>query len=87
MARRLGMDMERFGADLSAHRHAEKIKKDVAGALSSHAETVPTLFIDGERYRRALNGTAIAETLMQRIGAANFASARASVRGHSLVYI
>lgn len=74
--------MERFSADLSAHRHAKKIERDVAGASSSRVETVPTLIVGGERHHCELNGTAIAETLTQRIGAANFASARASVRGH-----
>jgi protein-disulfide isomerase len=49
-AERLGLDVERFAADLRGHRHAERVERDLQGAARTVRGT-PTLFLNGVRYR------------------------------------
>jgi len=71
MARRLGVDLERYDADLRTHRFADRIKGDVVGAAHSGAATAPTLYIDSVRFDRPLNAASLSAALTQRIAAMN----------------
>ena len=67
MARRLGADLARYDADMNAHRYAEKIKRDVTGALRNGVAAAPTLFIDSVRYEGPIDETALITALRKRI--------------------
>ena len=49
-AERLGMDVERFTADLDACLRAERIAEDIEGADLSGVTGTPTFFINGRRH-------------------------------------
>jgi Na+/H+ antiporter NhaA len=46
----LGLDMERFTDDLRSHRHAGRVRADVASADESGVTGTPTFFINGRRH-------------------------------------
>lgn len=50
-ARHLGLDVERFTADLRDRRHSLRIERDIASADDSGASGTPTLFLNGHRHR------------------------------------
>jgi formate-nitrite transporter family protein len=49
-ARTLGLDLERFGADLSERRHKARVHADELGGVRSHVISTPTFFINGQRF-------------------------------------
>lgn len=49
-ARELGLDVERFEADMHDHTHVERILRDVASADESGVSGTPTFFINGRRH-------------------------------------
>jgi protein-disulfide isomerase len=49
-AEQLGLDVERFGENLRAHAHAERVLQDVASADESGVSGTPTFFINGRRH-------------------------------------
>lgn len=51
----LGLDAERFKADLKEHRHAARVARDVATADRSGVAGTPTFFINGQRHHGAFN--------------------------------
>ena len=59
----LGLDVERFSADLTARRHALRIARDVASAEASGVAGTPSFFINGRRH----HGTYALKTLTSRI--------------------
>ena len=72
-ASELGLDVERFAADLEKHVGAARVAEDVDGADLSNVSGTPTFFINGRRHYGAYD----IETLA---GAARAARARAAVR-------
>ncbi len=46
-AGRLGLDLDRFHADLAARLHRERVLDDLRGALAGGVRGTPTLFVDG----------------------------------------
>jgi protein-disulfide isomerase len=46
----IGLDVERFGQELDAHVHLERIETDRSSALASGARGTPTMFVDGLPY-------------------------------------
>ena len=50
-ARELGLDVERFAADLESHRHAAAVEADLANAREAQATTTPTLIVNGASFR------------------------------------
>lgn len=50
-AAELGLDVDRFGADLRERRHAARINRDVASADASGAVGTPALFVNGRRHQ------------------------------------
>ena len=49
-ARELGLDLDRFDADLAAHRGRARIEEDVQSAERSGVAGTPAFFLDGEPY-------------------------------------
>jgi predicted DsbA family dithiol-disulfide isomerase len=49
-AKQLGLDVERFLADLRKRAHAPRIAADVASADESGVSGTPTFFINGRRH-------------------------------------
>jgi protein-disulfide isomerase len=49
-AAELGLDVERFAADVTAHRHEPKIREDFMSGVRSGVNGTPTFFINGARF-------------------------------------
>jgi protein-disulfide isomerase len=49
-ARDLGLDVDRFTADLHNRRHALRVQRDIDSADDSGAAGTPTFFINGRRH-------------------------------------
>jgi predicted DsbA family dithiol-disulfide isomerase len=62
---RAGLDPERTLDAIQAGVGAERIAEDVASAKASGVEFVPTLFVNGERYRGPLEPDAVTRALGQ----------------------
>jgi len=52
-AEELGLDMDRFWADLRRHEHAERVADDVGTADASGVAGTPSFFINGRRHHGA----------------------------------
>ncbi|MFN8678590.1 MAG: thioredoxin domain-containing protein [Thermomicrobiales bacterium] len=50
-AEELGLDTERFAADLESHRHAGVVAADLVNAGEVNATTTPTLIVNGVSFR------------------------------------
>jgi protein-disulfide isomerase len=46
----LGLQLERFAADMAEHRHAPKIKEDFLSGVRSGVNGTPTFFVNGTRH-------------------------------------
>jgi protein-disulfide isomerase len=46
----IGLDLERFGADIAAHRHRDKVRADLHSGALSGVNGTPTFFINGVRH-------------------------------------
>jgi protein-disulfide isomerase len=49
-ATELGLDTERFHADLDGHAHANRVREDFRSGVRSGVRGTPTFFLDGLRY-------------------------------------
>jgi protein-disulfide isomerase len=49
-ARRLGLDAERFAADLRAHNFRDRVRSDVRSGAMSGVNGTPTFFVNGIRH-------------------------------------
>jgi len=50
LAERLGLDLERFDAELGTGKYRTRVKRDFTGGIRSGVKGTPTFFINGERY-------------------------------------
>lgn len=55
--------MTRFDEDLRSHRFEDRVTRDLAGAVRSGVTSTPAFFINGIRYRSALDSRALAHAL------------------------
>lgn len=46
----LGLDVQRFEADLTMHTHLDKVKRDFQSGVRSGVNGTPTFYIDGVRF-------------------------------------
>jgi predicted DsbA family dithiol-disulfide isomerase len=53
VADELGLDVERFWAEVRHHEHAVRVAEDVASADASGVSGTPTFFINGRRHHGA----------------------------------
>jgi protein-disulfide isomerase len=49
-AAQLGLDEERFAADMTEHRYAARVREDFMSGVRSGVNGTPTFFINGARY-------------------------------------
>ena len=49
-ASQLGLDLDRFNADLRDHRYADRVREDFMSGVRSGVNGTPTFFINGDRY-------------------------------------
>jgi Na+/H+ antiporter NhaA len=66
IAQELGLDVERFWAEVRRHEYARRVVEDVASADSSGVSGTPTFFINGRRHQGAYD----IETLTSTVRAA-----------------
>ncbi len=52
-AEELGLDLERFWAEIRKHEHAARVAHDVSSADSSGVSGTPSFFVNGRRYQGA----------------------------------
>jgi len=64
-AHELGLDAERFKADLKQHEFAARIAQDVESADVSGATGTPTFFVNGQRHYGAYDIGALSEAVRQ----------------------
>ena len=76
-AERLGLDIERFTAELRRHEHASRIARDVASADESGVSGTPTFFINGRRHQGAYD----LQTLTAAVRAARLRSSALATAG------
>jgi protein-disulfide isomerase len=60
----LGLDTERFAADLRERRHLQRVIEDVAGAERSGVSGTPTIFINGHRHYGAFDITSLTAAVL-----------------------
>ncbi len=58
-AEQLGLDMERFRAELEGREHAARIAADMDGAALSGVTGTPTFFVNGRRHHGAFDLTTL----------------------------
>ena len=61
-AEELGLDTERFAADLESHRHVTQVEADLANAREVQATTTPTLIVNGVSFKDSEVDRALART-------------------------
>ncbi|MGH6630917.1 MAG: thioredoxin domain-containing protein, partial [Burkholderiales bacterium] len=68
MASELGLDVNRFTADLDAHTFAARVHEDVESAIQSDSHGTPTFYVNGYRYDGAWDTAALTEAIQPRWG-------------------
>jgi protein-disulfide isomerase len=63
VARDLGLDVERVGAEIDSGVHRDRIARDVASAEASGATGTPTFFVNGKRFFGAYDAGSLVEAL------------------------
>jgi protein-disulfide isomerase len=63
VARELGLDADRLGAEIDAEVHAERIERDLASARESGATGTPTFFCNGIRHLGSYDASSLTEAL------------------------
>jgi protein-disulfide isomerase len=69
----LGLDLRAFQREMSAHVHADRVRRDVEGAIRSGVTETPAFFVDEVRHQSAFG-------LATLLPAVQAAAARAGVR-------
>jgi len=55
LARRLGLDMPRFDADMQTRQFRMRVKNDFMGGMRSGVASTPAFFINGKRYEGSVD--------------------------------
>ena len=63
VAREVGLDTERFAAELEAGLHRERVERDVRSAKASGATGTPTFYINGRQHFGAYDASSLVEEL------------------------
>jgi predicted DsbA family dithiol-disulfide isomerase len=63
LARRLGLDTERFRAELRSGAHAPRVARDAESARAAGVTSTPGFFINGERYEDAYDAGSLVAAL------------------------
>jgi protein-disulfide isomerase len=59
----LGLDLERFVADLEEHRHLPRIREDLASGARSGVNGTPTFFVNGVRHEGGYDAASLMTAL------------------------
>jgi len=59
----IGLELYRFGAEMSSERFARRVREDYDSGVKSGVKGTPTFFINGKRYRGAVTIEAMSEAL------------------------
>jgi protein-disulfide isomerase len=63
VAREVGLDAERFAAELEAGVHRERVERDVRSAKASGATGTPTFYVNGRQHFGAYDASSLIEEL------------------------
>lgn len=63
VAAELGLDLERFAAELEAGTHRERVERDLRSAEASGAAGTPAFFVDGRQHFGAYDASSLVEEL------------------------
>jgi Na+/H+ antiporter NhaA len=72
-ARGTQLDLDRFFADLSAHKHGARVARDVVSADESGVTGIPAFFINGRRYTGAYDPDSLTTQVQQALEAGGLA--------------
>jgi formate/nitrite transporter FocA (FNT family) len=67
----LGLDTDRFAADLAESEHESRVRENFESGIESGVDSAPTFFIDGERYDGRYTADAITNALVESGDLAN----------------
>src|SRR6185295_3954081 len=68
LARRVGLDMEKFERDLASEDVRARVDEDMARARDNQVTSTPTMFIDGVRYDGAWDYHSLLDKLERPMG-------------------
>jgi protein-disulfide isomerase len=54
-ARKIGLDMNRFPADLDSHKYRARVEAEKEQGINDGVEGTPTFFVDGKKYNGAFD--------------------------------
>jgi NhaA family Na+:H+ antiporter len=77
LAKKVGLDLNRFRRDLDDPKLKARIEEDVADGRRNHVTATPTIFVDGVRYDGAWDFYSMLEALDRPVGARVKRTARA----------
>jgi protein-disulfide isomerase len=64
----IGLDVQRFGADMAHHTYLERVHQDLEGAVRSDVHGTPTFFINGQRYEGPATASDLYPELLRHVG-------------------
>jgi len=67
-AEELGLDMVRFGRDMTEHRHAGRVREDMLSGVRSGVNGTPTYFINGLRNDGSYDMESMAAAIIEAAG-------------------
>jgi len=68
-ADRVGLDLERFDADMAQHAYAERVREDFMGGVRSGVNGTPTFYVNGARHDDAYDVETLVGALERAPGA------------------
>src|SRR4051812_32368378 len=63
LADRLGLDVERFRAELASHAYAPRVARDADAARAAGISSTPAFFVNGQRHTDAFDARSLVEAL------------------------
>lgn len=63
LAARLGLDVDRFTAELTGRVHAPKVREDFLSGIRSGVSRVPTFFVNGVRHDRGWDAASLLDAI------------------------
>jgi predicted DsbA family dithiol-disulfide isomerase len=63
IADRIGLDVERFRAELASGVHAARVARDADAARQNGISATPAFFVNGERHDEAFDARSLVEAL------------------------
>jgi protein-disulfide isomerase len=67
-ADRVGLDLERFDADMAQHAYAERVREDFMGGVRSGVNGTPTFYVNGARHDDAYDVETLVRALQRGPG-------------------